>query len=120
MAGQVAQVYGHYINQKDGTLLPVKQATFSVNNTTATVVAAVTGKKIAIVGIDLTLSAAGTVAWLSNASSIRDAQNFAANGGIQATYGPGMVFAKTVAGDPLKIVVSGATANGMVNYVEEP
>jgi hypothetical protein len=109
---------GNYINV-DGVDLLVKTAKLNATGSAQTVVSAVTGKKIRVVALVLTMSAAGTVLWKSSTTStIQDAMPFAANGGMDANRMPHGFLFETVATEDLKVTVSAGTCTGLLNYVE--
>lgn len=104
----------------------IEEATYfirwaEINATAAgnlTVVQGVGGKKLTIVSIDFVVSAAVSIAWLSSASTIRNAQAFAANSGIvRDIVRP--FYAQTAAGENLIINLSAvANVRGALGYVE--
>jgi len=82
------------------------------------VVAAVTGKKIRVLVIDFACSGAVGISWKSGSTVIRNAQAFAANGGIAHSAYPGW-FAETSASQALAINLDAAVnVRGSVSYVE--
>ena len=85
-----------------------------------TVVAAVSGKKIRVLQMGFSVSAAVNIAWKSGASTTKiAARSFPANGGIESgDVSPGWVV-ETDAGEALVINLSGtANVRGQVNYIE--
>lgn len=84
-----------------------------------TVVQAVGGRKLTIVSIDMVVSAAVSISWLSGTvTTIRNQQAFAANSGIARDI-VRPYYAQTFAGEPLIINLSGvANVRGAIGYVE--
>jgi len=83
-----------------------------------TVVAAVTGKKIRVVNLMLTTSAAISIAWKSGANTLISGMAFAANGGINGERLFGY-FMETNATEALIINLSAAAnVRGSLSYIE--
>lgn len=82
------------------------------------VVAAVAGKRIRVIAMDIVCPNAQTVSWQSSGGAeISGPQAFAANGGIVRPYNPGGWF-QTAIGEGLNIIVSGAgTIGGNVTFI---
>lgn len=83
-----------------------------------TVVQGVGGKKLTVVSVEFVVSVAVSIAWLSAASTIRNAQAFAANSGIaRDVVRP--YYAQTNGGEALIINLSGiANVRGAIGYAE--
>ena len=85
-----------------------------------TVVALVSGKKIRVIQLGFSVSAAVSIAWKSGASTTKiNARSFPAEGGHETgELSPGW-FLETDAGEDLVINLSTAvTARGQLNYIE--
>jgi hypothetical protein len=104
----------------------IEEATYfirwaEINATAAgntTVVQGVGGKKLTIVSLEFVVSAAVSISWLSAASTIRNAQAFAANSGIvRDIVRP--YYAQSFAGENLIMNLSAiANVRGALGYVE--
>lgn len=103
------------------TALPPKFIPISASASGATtVVAAVTGKKIRLLGFFLVTSAASSIAFRSGTTITQKTGDmpFAANGGISVPFSPAGYF-ETVAGEALQINLSAtASVGGMAVYIE--
>ncbi len=104
----------------------IEEATYfirwvEINATAAgntTVVQGVGGKKLTVVSVEFVVSAAVSVSWLSAASTIRNAQAFAANSGIARDI-VRPYYAQTNGGEALIINLSGvANVRGSIGYAE--
>jgi hypothetical protein len=106
----------------DGVLYDVKQA--GINATASgdtTVVAIVASRKIRVLGLTFSCSAAVSVAWKSAATTLVQAMSFAANGGMEVDRGGYGYWTQTAVGEALIINLSDAVnVRGSVTYCEVP
>jgi hypothetical protein len=101
------------------TALTPKFAAISVSGAgTASVVAAVTSKKIRVLAYSLIASAAMNVTWKSASTSISGAMPVAQNGGLAPGFCPVGIM-ETAAGEALQLTTDAAgTVGGQLTYVE--
>lgn len=86
-----------------------------------TVVAAVAGKKIRVVGIKFSVASDVTVTWKSGTggTALSGAETFKAGGGMSDYWGPHGYFFETSAGALLNCSLGGAVqVSGWLNYIE--
>jgi hypothetical protein len=105
----------------DGIGYDVKQAqiNYATQTTPGAIVAAVTGKKIRVLSMQLVTAGAVTVTWKSATDTICAAQSFAANAVFSANFGPQGYLFETAASAALNIVLGGAVqVSGTLNYIE--
>ena len=96
----------------------VKFAKINTSSSGATLVAAVTGKRIRVLNYAIVADAAVEVNFESDTTDISGPMSLPANGGVSANGWPAGVF-ETAAGAALKITLSGAVeVNGHLAYVE--
>ena len=80
------------------------------------VVTGVTGKKIYVTFISLTLDAAGTIKFLETAGDLTGTLNLAQNGGIVAGSGLRPILWTSTAGEDLQITTATGKAQGWLTY----
>lgn len=98
----------------------VKYASISVNTAADnTIVAAVPGKKIALLGYVLVASGAVTVQWKSGSTARSGAMALAANGGLAVNGDSELPLIETTAGEALVLTPGGAVqVSGHLAYAE--
>lgn len=99
----------------------VKRAVIECSTSGAnTIVAAVAGKRIAVLGYTIVAAGAVTVRWTSDTTAISGPMSFAANGGVSpATVDADKAHMVTAVGEALKITLGGAVAiAGHLVYAE--
>lgn len=111
-----------YYVDENSNLLTVKSAVIAASSSGANaIVAAVTGKKIRVLGYIISGVTAVNAKWQSGSTDIGGLIYIGATGGAVAPIAPMYMWFETVAGEALNLNLSGAVAvGGGVVYVEVP
>lgn len=100
-------------------IAPMKFARINCASGDTTVVAAVTGRKIRVVGITFSCAAAVGVSFKSNSTVLLGPMPFDTNGGMDSYRGTGGLFCETAVGEALVMTLSGTVAvQGGLMYQE--
>lgn len=103
---------------EDGDASPIKFAVIS-KTATGDLVAAVTGKKIRVLGYQLTASAAFTANFESGTTDITGVMNIPANGALSYAGGREAPAFETAAGAKLALTLGGTgQVSGFLSYIE--
>jgi hypothetical protein len=86
----------------------------SVGATTATLVSAVPGRQIEVLGYTLVANSATVVTWKSDSTALSGGMTFGANGGASANDNEVML--RTNIGEALNITNTVGTLNGHISY----
>lgn len=103
-----------------GSALLVKQVNFAITGADQPVIAAVSAKKVRIISIVFTCTAACTVTWKSASSTLINAMPFAANGGMDVERARGWFIQNAANNEAINASVSAGTMVGSACYVEVP
>ena len=99
-----------------GGNVTVKRATFTGNSATD-IVAAVTGKRIRVLSVTVSLSGAGTITFFSNSTAVGALVLKAADPTVVMGCNPDGWF-QTAAGEKFAATPSANTMTGFIHYIE--
>ena len=107
-------------DSKPVELFMLKRAVIDFNTSgDHTVVAAVTAKKIRVLGIKFSVASDVSTTWKSASTALSPAETWKAGGGMSDYWGPHGVLCETNPGEALVLNLSGnVQISGWINYLE--